>query len=647
MDNYELLDDDDMETFAFAYEIAETTEECSSSVTKTLPDEHAGTSSGISALISQNSSKKALKKQKKAKRKKKKRKKCHNTYHDDCLDLIDFSGCSLSGQPPDQNNTSIPKQVFLHSHDPGFAFGIQDTTSAVRYIGMPQGEEGNISVVGGNGSGKSSGIAKPTLKTWQGAMCVTDIKGELSDFYKVLYNQDLVTRPYIIFDPTNPDDDAISYDPFYWLQKDGDDNLVSNIWELVLAIIPVSQDDKQPFWAETEQAILAASLLYFFQCGLSFSAAVALIANSTVTELSRMILDDGDNTAKMLLGEIVNMKDETRATFDRGLRNKIMLFATDPHISHAFRGKREDAPCFTWDDLDNSNIFLRLPAERIEQWSSAINLMYTQLIRHLERKPDKYSLEGMNNIQTLLLMDEFARFGKLEMITNAMSTLRSKNVNVCIMVQSIAQLDKIYGEYDRRIILDNCQFQAILKANDSETQKYLSELIGTKTGTCRSISENMNEFMEEVSYSRQLSETREYKIYPHELSTLEDILLLTPYGFCRADKIQLHNNSVSKRTLLVEPERIFHATCVVTSKQKETSQANEDLPPDEKKIICADVPAKDSQNADCEKINPKGNEQNIAASTCIPDAKQISVALKEVILKCRPLTKGYRKHRKN
>ena len=105
LDNYELLDDDDMETFAFAYEIAETTEECSSSVTKTLPDEHAGTSSGISALISQNSSKKALKKQKKAKRKKKKRKKCHNTYHDDCLDLIDFSGCSLSGQPPDQNNT--------------------------------------------------------------------------------------------------------------------------------------------------------------------------------------------------------------------------------------------------------------------------------------------------------------------------------------------------------------------------------------------------------------------------------------------------------------------------------------------------------------------------------------------------------------
>ena len=105
--------------------------------------------------------------------------------------------------------------------------------------------------------------------------------------------------------------------------------------------------------------------------------------------------------------------------------------------------------------------------------------MYIQLIRHLERRPEKYSAGGASNRQTLLLMDEFARFGKLPMITAAMATLRSKNVNICLMVQSVAQLDKIYGEHDRRIIFDNCQFQAILRANDADTQKYLCELVGT------------------------------------------------------------------------------------------------------------------------------------------------------------------------
>lgn len=606
----------------------------------------------------------------KKKKKRKKKKKYRQYYYDECFEIFDYSGCSLSGQPPDQDNDCIPEQLILHLHDPGFVFGIKYKYGTERYVGMPQDEEGNILIIGGNGSGKSAGIAKPTLRTWQGTMCVTDIKGELSDFYARLYDQGLVERPYIIFDPMQPDDDAYSYDPFYWLQKDGEENLVSNIWELVLAIIPIPQDDKQPFWVQTEQGILAAALLYYFQSGMSFSRAISLIVKSTVNELSQMIKDNGDNNAKMFLGEITEMKDETKATFDRGLRNKIMLFATDPHISHAFRGKREDAPCFTWDDLDNFNIFLRIPANRIEQWGGAINLMYTQLIRHLERRPDKYSPEGMDNIQTLLLMDEFARFGKLEMITNAMSTLRSKNVNICIMLQSMAQLDKIYGEFDRRIIFDNCQFQAILRANDSETQKYLSELIGTRTGTCRSISENMNEFMEETSYSRQLSEIREYTVYPHELSTLEDILLLTPYGFCRVDKIQLHNSNNPKQPLLTEPKRlIVSGTCIAISEPKKMPQSDENTLPDKNfeaqpciitksnrttivyckatKVTCTNISAKNNKNENHRNKISENNEKSSPASIENPNAKEIATALKEVILRCKPLTKEYRKHRKN
>ena len=76
--------------------------------------------------------------------------------------------------------------------------------------------------------------------------------------------------------------------------------------------------------------------------------------------------------------------------------------------------------------------------------------MYTQLIRYLERRPDKYSPEGADNIQALLLMDEFARFGKLPLIADAVSTLRNRNVNICIVIQSLAQLDKIYGRDDRK-----------------------------------------------------------------------------------------------------------------------------------------------------------------------------------------------------
>lgn len=492
----------------------------------------------------------------------------------------DYDSCLVKSPPADyaylrqsQNldDKDIPREMLLTIRSsPGFFLGLPGEPAGDNYIGIPQGTEGNIVVVGGNGSGKSAGIAKPTLRTWQGAICATDIKGELSDFYAELYQSGLAARPYTVFAPMSID--SLNYDPFWLLEHDSADNLFNNVREIAIAIAPVLPDDKQPFWAETEQGVLTAALLHYFKCGLSFSETMCKIISSTMSKLCEELLESQDIHVRMALGEIGFLKPETRACFDRGLRNKLMVFAADPYISHAFRGQREGANCFTWDDLDRCNVFLRIPADKIEQWSGAVNLMYTQLIRHLERRPEMHSAEGAQNVQTLLLMDEFARFGKLEMITAALATLRSKNVNICLMIQSIAQLDRIYGEYDRRIIFDNCQFQAILRANDAGTQKYLCELIGTRTSIQRSVSEHEDEFGDTTGYNRQLSEVRDWVIQPHELATLDDVLLLTPYGSCQAKKYRPDDEEMSSK-LLSRPEMIRATAIPVTTSGTTSSKA--------------------------------------------------------------------------
>lgn len=435
------------------------------------------------------------------------------------------------------DDNKIPEQLRLKvGRDSGFFFGGLGQHKKTGFVGMPQGEEGNIIVIGGNGSGKSTGIAMPTLRLWSGATCATDIKGELSRHYADLYYKGLVTRPYIVFDPM--DEEGPGYDPFDLLIRDDETLLVSNVRDIVRTIHPVMPDDHQPFWAKTEQDIFAAALLYYFKLGLSFSEAITYIMAQPISTLCEELLEDSDIHMKILLGEVTSIKPETRANFDRGLRNDLSQLATDPYISHAFRGRREGAACFTWEDLDRYNIFLRIPADKIEQWGSAINLMYAQMIRYFERKPEKHTIAGENNIQTLVLMDEFPRFGKLEMITNAVTTLRSKNVNICLMVQSLAQLDKIYGECDRRIILDNCQYQAVQRANDAETQRYLSDQIGTDVHEQQSEGWSYDKDMGFSGGSTNISEIRKPRIFPHELSTLRDILLLTPYGFCRVEKLR-------------------------------------------------------------------------------------------------------------
>lgn len=492
----------------------------------------------------------------------------------------DYDSCLVKSPPADyaylrqsQNldDKDIPREMLLTIRgSPGFFLGLPSEPAGDNYIGIPQGTEGNIVVVGGNGSGKSAGIAKPTLRTWRGAICATDIKGELSDFYAELYHRGLAARPYVIFSPMQID--GPSYDPFWLLEHDSADNLFNNVKEIAIAIAPVLPDDKQPFWAETEQGVLTAALLHYFKCGLSFSETMCKIISSTMSKLCKELLESQDIHVRMALGEIGFLKPETRACFDRGLRNKLMVFAADPYISHAFRGQREGANCFTWDDLDRCNVFLRIPADKIEQWSGTVNLMYTQLIRHLERRPEMYSPEGVHNVQTLLLMDEFARFGKLEMITIAMSTLRSKNVNICLMIQSMAQLDRIYGECDRRIIFDNCQFKAILRAGDAETQKHLCELIGTHMSVQRSASEHLDEDSDTTGYSRQLSEIRGWAVQPHELAMLEDVILLTPYGSFRTRKYRPYEEKM--RSMMFDaPKRIQATVISVTLSKTSASQA--------------------------------------------------------------------------
>lgn len=415
---------------------------------------------------------------------------------------------------------------------PGVFFGRAPATDDS--IGMPQGADGNLMVVGGNGSGKSRGIAMPTLITWNSAIIATDIKGELSAKYAQFLRSGKVTRPYIVFDPTRTD--GPSYDPFWWLQNDSEINEIENVWEIVRAIMPLSPEDKQPFWVETEQALFAAALLECFHRGLSFGECICLIVSQPVSSLSAMLMQSADTRVKMMLGQVASMKDETLACIDRGFRNKLMLFATDAQISHALRGKREAAYCFSWDDLREKQIFICIPADKLDQWSSVVNLMYSQLFRYLERRPEQYTPAAEEYPQLLVLMDEFARFGKMNGITSALSTLRSKKVNIALFVQSIAQIDRFYGAEERRIIFDNCQWQVILRANDPDTQEFLSRRIGTSIYRRHSIGKQMAGDCKKTGYTMQISETRDRIIVPHELSTLNEILLLTPDGFFRIEK---------------------------------------------------------------------------------------------------------------
>ena len=437
----------------------------------------------------------------------------------------------------DNRWTPIPNDLLIDRFRDtgGITFGLSNSQTsffAAYRVGIPQGAEGHIVIIGGSGSGKSSGIAAPSMESYKGPMVVTDIKGELSRLYSQLYAKGTATRPFIIFDPTDPKSPC--YDPFIFLRKDDGRNLEANLEDIVKAILPDIPGNIDKFWRESAQSLLYSALRYYYCLGLSFIEAVIEISSTPTSKLIKTLESNGDSDVLNGVRDFSLLKSEQQSSFGREIRNALRDLANDDYICHAFSARESS---FTWQDLEEKVIFLSIPTDKIDALGKMITLMYKQLFRYLERRPEKYSQEGRDCEQILLLMDEFPRFGRIEGMASAMATLRSKGVSICLMIQSLAQLDKSYGEKERQIILDNCSYKVILGANDPETQKALSNLAGTTPSLQWGASVNLNQKLRVTGYSVQLHDSEEPFIRPHELAFLKDVILLTPYGVYQVAKI--------------------------------------------------------------------------------------------------------------
>lgn len=79
------------------------------------------------------------------------------------------------------------------------------------------------------------------------------------------------------------------------------------------------------------------------------------------------------------------------------------------------------------------------------------------------------------------ILDEFANIGKLPAFDRVMATVRSRNISVCLFIQSLKQFDKVYGAVEGAIILDCCATLMYLGGQAMDTLEMLSDLMGEET----------------------------------------------------------------------------------------------------------------------------------------------------------------------
>ena len=152
---------------------------------------------------------------------------------------------------------------------------------------------------------------------------------------------------------------------------------------------------------------------------------------------------------------------------------------------------------------------------------SMIGLFYSQMIHALIELADKSEGERLK-IPVRIILDDFATNFCIQDFDKISSQIRSREIYVSIILQSISQLEGLYGRNKAITILNNCDHMLYLGGQDVETARYISD----KANKC--LNNVLNMPLDEVylfERGARPQKVKKFNIYQHkeELNVLKQM----------------------------------------------------------------------------------------------------------------------------
>lgn len=402
---------------------------------------------------------------------------------------------------------------------PGFIFGRKNGKKII----LRNDEEGHIAVFGGTGSGKTSALVVPSLRNWNAPFFAIDISGDISK------NVDVEKQEKIMLIPEDYKESSL-YNIFYKVDKEGDEHRKRNVLENLVYLmieIPEEVSDAQRYFLTTARKIFFASLLAFYDIGMGFTDICKTVYFNDLKSLIELIEATENELAIGYIKPLFKENEKNISGAKNQLNDKIKLFADDINMQVMIKRtsiiKRN---IFSSKDIENKKVFLNISDKMQEYYTPFIQIVTAQLLEYISgRMYDKKS-----DKRILIVLDEFASIGYLSVISPFRKS-RKNGANLCVLTQSLVDLDLVYSQNERKVILDNCKYIAVLNANDNSTREYFSNLIGKENIKQKSTSQSKH------GSSTNTSIQRKYIIEPEYWKNLkDDIIIIHASGYLTLKK---------------------------------------------------------------------------------------------------------------
>ena len=382
------------------------------------------------------------------------------------------------------------------------AHGIIMGKQGIRLVYSPEEAESHVGCFAATGSGKTSAIGIPTLRSWQGTSYTIDISGDIERNcpgmpHKLVYAPEKPdTTPYNIFAPIDNLDEI--------------EDKYEALEQLAFLLMPEepNMNDNARFFLVNGRKILTASLIAFYSKGMDFIKIAERIVESSWKELFR----DIDNTENIDAMRYINGFEDANEANTAGCKQScddaLKLFATNGKIKRSIRRPKKGEQAVEPKKIEHNNIFVVVGEDKLSLYAPLVNILTSQLLGYIGTRQVK-----KNSPSVLLFLDEFASL-KLdsELILDGVRRFRKRKCRIMVLMQNTADLNILYGADVTRAILANLKYKVLLGGlGEPESQKYFAELIGYKDSKKHSTSSNSKQT------THTESEVKEWVIEPADL----------------------------------------------------------------------------------------------------------------------------------
>ena len=343
----------------------------------------------------------------------------------------------------------------------------------------------NTVVIGGSGAGKTRFYAKPNIMQCNTSFVVLDPKGEIiRSVGHLLEDNGYVIKVIDLIDMSK----SLGYNPFHYIQSDKD--VLKLITNLIRNTTPKGSSTNDPFWEKSETALLEALMLYLYHYApedeQNFTMVMEMLNYAEIKEDEEDYespLDELFKRLEMIDSNSLALKQYKIYKQAAGKTAKSILISVGVRLA-AFN-LEELASLTKYDEMELEQIGERKTAlfaiipDNDSTFNFVVGMLYTQLFQMLYYQAD-YVHGGELPVPVHFLMDEFANVALPDEFDKLLSTMRSRQIFVSIILQNLAQIKALYKD-SWESILGNCDETYYLGGNEQSTHKYISELLGKET----------------------------------------------------------------------------------------------------------------------------------------------------------------------